>query len=77
VLTGISTDDEAARALAAAHRLTEPATLAWIAALPCPYGDGTTGTQVAAVLADPASDALLALDEPDCTDGHRPWESVA
>jgi UDP-N-acetylglucosamine 2-epimerase (non-hydrolysing) len=77
VLTGISTDDEAARALAAAHRLTEPATLAGIAALPCPYGDGTTGAQVAAVLADAATDALLALDEPDCTDGHRPWEQAA
>ena len=73
VLTGITTDEEAARAVAAAHRLTEPAALRRIAALPCPYGDGTTGRQVAAVLADPATDALLALDEPDCTDGFRPW----
>jgi UDP-N-acetylglucosamine 2-epimerase (non-hydrolysing) len=77
VLTGISTDEEAARALAAAHRLTEPDELLRIAALPCPYGDGTTGAQVAAVLADPATDALLALDEPDCTDGHRPWDEAA
>ncbi|MDT4995726.1 MAG: hypothetical protein QOH97_5618 [Actinoplanes sp.] len=74
VLTGITSDDEADRAVAAAHRLSEPEALAWIAALPCPYGDGTTGTQVAAILADPATDALLTLDEPDYTDGHRPWD---
>jgi UDP-N-acetylglucosamine 2-epimerase (non-hydrolysing) len=77
VLTGITTDDEAGRAVAAAHRLTEPETLARIAALPCPYGDGTTGVRVAQILADPATDALLALDEPDCTDGHRPWDAAA
>lgn len=77
VLTGITSDEEAGRAVAAAHRLTEPAELARVAALPCPYGDGTTGTQVAAVLADPATDALLALDEPDCTDGSRPWDRAA
>lgn len=77
VLTGITSDDEAARAVAAAYRLAEAGALARIAALSCPYGDGTTGTQVAAVLADPATDALLALDEPDCTGGLRPWERVA
>ena len=77
VLTGITSDDEAARAVAAAHRLAGDAELARIAALPCPYGDGTTGPRVAAILADPATDALLALDEPDCTDGTRPWEPAA
>ena len=77
VLTGITSDDEAARAVAAAHRLAGDAELARIAALPCPYGDGTTGPRVAAILADQATDALLALDEPDCTDGTRPWEPAA
>ncbi|BCY12018.1 non-hydrolyzing UDP-N-acetylglucosamine 2-epimerase [Actinoplanes sp. L3-i22] len=73
VLTGIGSDDEAARAVAAAHRLSAPAELARIAALPCPYGDGHTGTRVARLLADPALDPLLALDEPDYTDGTFPW----
>jgi UDP-N-acetylglucosamine 2-epimerase (non-hydrolysing) len=73
VLTGISSDDEAARAVAAARRLSEPAELARIAALPCPYGDGHTGTRIAGLLADPALSPLLALDEPDYTDGTLPW----
>ncbi|GAA0810073.1 non-hydrolyzing UDP-N-acetylglucosamine 2-epimerase [Spirilliplanes yamanashiensis] len=77
VLTGITSDDEAARALAAAQRLAAPDALARVAALPCPYGDGATGLRVAAVLADPATDALLTLDEPDYTDGTRPWQVAA
>ena len=35
----------------------------------CATGNG----QVAAVLADERTDALLALDEPDFTDGRLPW----
>ncbi|MEU4558714.1 UDP-N-acetylglucosamine 2-epimerase (non-hydrolyzing) [Actinoplanes sp. NPDC023936] len=73
VLTGISTDEEADRAVAAAHRLSAPLMLAHIAALPCPYGDGNTGPRVAELLADPIVDALLALDEPDYTAGPLPW----
>jgi UDP-N-acetylglucosamine 2-epimerase (non-hydrolysing) len=73
VLTGITSDAEASGAVAAAHRLSSPDTLAHIASMPCPYGDGDTGTRVAALLADPAVDPLLALDEPDYTDGTRPW----
>ncbi|MBO3736761.1 non-hydrolyzing UDP-N-acetylglucosamine 2-epimerase [Actinoplanes flavus] len=73
VLTGISGDDEADRAVAAAHHLSTPAELSRVAALPCPYGDGHTGARVAALLADPALDPLLALDEPDHTDGTLPW----
>ncbi|WP_229071075.1 non-hydrolyzing UDP-N-acetylglucosamine 2-epimerase [Actinoplanes sp. DH11] len=73
VLTGISTDDEADRAVAAAHRLSQPLMLAHIAALPCPYGDGNTGPRVAELLADPAVEALLSLEEPDYTDGPLPW----
>ena len=77
VLTGITTDAEAQRALAAAHRLSTPAEQARIAAVPCPYGDGTTGPRVAELLSDPATDALLELTEPDCTDGWRPWVRAA
>ncbi|MBB2941044.1 UDP-N-acetylglucosamine 2-epimerase (non-hydrolyzing) [Actinoplanes lutulentus] len=73
VLTGITSDEEADRAVAAAHRLSQPLMLAHIAALPCPYGDGNTGTRVADLLADPAVEALLRLDEPDYTDGPLPW----
>jgi UDP-N-acetylglucosamine 2-epimerase (non-hydrolysing) len=73
VLTGITSDSEADRAVAAAHRLAAPAELARVSALPCPYGDGRTGARVAALLADPALDRLLALDEPDHTDGSLPW----
>ncbi|GLW27668.1 non-hydrolyzing UDP-N-acetylglucosamine 2-epimerase [Actinoplanes regularis] len=73
VLTGITSDDEAGRAVAAAHRLSAPAELARIAQLPCPYGDGHTGTRIARLLAEQSMDALLALDEPDYTDGRLPW----
>jgi UDP-N-acetylglucosamine 2-epimerase (non-hydrolysing) len=73
VLTGITSDDEAGHAVAAAHRLSTPSELARVAALPCPYGDGHTGTRVATLLADPSLDHLLALDEPDHTGGTLPW----
>ncbi|MDQ1288690.1 MAG: hypothetical protein QG622_2256 [Actinomycetota bacterium] len=76
VLTGITSDDEASTAAEAARRLAEPVELERIAGLPCPYGDGTTGPQVAAILADPATTPLLELTEPDFTDGTRPWEVV-
>lgn len=73
VLTGLTTDGEAAWALAAAHRLTRPHELARIAALPCPYGDGHTGERVAAILAEPATTHLLDLTEPDFTGDALPW----
>ncbi|MGY1813022.1 non-hydrolyzing UDP-N-acetylglucosamine 2-epimerase [Blastococcus sp. SYSU D00820] len=67
-------DDSAADAvLAAAARHTSTEGQALAASAPCPYGDGTTGPQVAAILADPATDALLAIDEPDYTGGRLPW----
>ncbi len=77
VLTGITSDADAQRALAAATRLAAEPEVARVAALPCPYGAGDTGFRVAAVLADPATDALLRLDEPDYTDGTRPWGAAA
>ncbi len=73
VLTGISSDAEASRAVAAAHQLSAPSELARIASLPCPYGDGRTGPRIARLLSDPAITPLLALDEPDYTDGRLPW----
>jgi len=59
--------------LSAAAGHTSPEGQERAVTVPCPYGDGTTGAQVAAVLADERTDALLALDEPDYTDGRLPW----
>jgi UDP-N-acetylglucosamine 2-epimerase (non-hydrolysing) len=72
-LAGLATEDAAAAVLAAASKHTSPAEQARAAAMPCPYGDGTTGAQIAAILADRGTDALLTLDEPDFTDGRLPW----
>ena len=67
-------DDAAADAvLAAAARHTSAEGQVRAATLPCPYGDGTTGRQVAALLAEEATDGLLALEEPDFSDGRLPW----
>jgi len=74
VLTGLTSDAEAEAAAQAALRLSGPEELARVAALTCPYGDGTTGLQVAAILADPATSPLLELTEPDFTSGAMPWE---
>ncbi|GGK24620.1 UDP-N-acetylglucosamine 2-epimerase (non-hydrolyzing) [Pilimelia terevasa] len=72
VLSGLTTDDEADRALAAARALQTPGSLARLAARECPYGDGTTGAQVAEILGRPELDRLLDLVEPDFTDGVLP-----
>ncbi len=72
-LAGLADDTAADAVLTAAARHTGPEGQARAAALPCPYGDGTTGRQVAALLADEATDALLAVEEPDFTDGRLPW----
>jgi UDP-N-acetylglucosamine 2-epimerase (non-hydrolysing) len=72
-LAGLADDGAAAAVLAAAAAHTSPEGQRRAAELPCPYGDGTTGARVAAVLADDATDALLALTEPDFTDGRLPW----
>ena len=44
--------------------MTTPSELARIAAVPCPYGDGTTGAQVVAALEDPSLRSLLVPTEP-------------
>jgi UDP-N-acetylglucosamine 2-epimerase (non-hydrolysing) len=67
VLTGMSAD----RVLAAVARLTIPSELARIAAVPCPYGDGTTGAQVVAALDDPALRHSLAPAEPSYDPAQR------
>jgi UDP-N-acetylglucosamine 2-epimerase (non-hydrolysing) len=56
---------DAASAVQASHQFARPAEQARVAAVPCPYGDGTTGEQVARLLGDPATEELLALREPD------------
>ena len=72
-LAGLADEGAVAAVLDAATAHASGAGQARALALPCPYGDGTTGPQVAAILADPATDALLALEEPDFTDGRLPW----
>ncbi|SCX37873.1 UDP-N-acetylglucosamine 2-epimerase (non-hydrolysing) [Klenkia marina] len=72
-LAGLATDQAAGDVLAAARAHAAAEGQARAAALPCPYGDGTAGAQVAAVLADPRTDQLLALTEPDFTGGRLPW----
>jgi UDP-N-acetylglucosamine 2-epimerase (non-hydrolysing) len=72
-LAGLADENAVAAVLAAATMHASPAGQARAAALPCPYGDGTTGRQVAAILADERTDPLLALTEPDFTDGRLPW----
>jgi UDP-N-acetylglucosamine 2-epimerase (non-hydrolysing) len=72
-LAGLTSDGEAGRALACAAAMSAPDRLAEVSAMACPYGDGTTAAQVAAILADPATSDLLRLDEPDFSGGNRPW----
>ncbi|MGY1615705.1 non-hydrolyzing UDP-N-acetylglucosamine 2-epimerase [Geodermatophilus sp. SYSU D00691] len=72
-LATLADDGAAAAVLAAAEAHTRPEAQQRAAALPCPYGDGSSGRRIAEVLADPATDRLLALPEPDFTDGRLPW----
>jgi UDP-N-acetylglucosamine 2-epimerase (non-hydrolysing) len=64
-LTGL----HAARVMAAVRDLTRPAMLERIAAMPCPYGDGTTAARVVEALADPVVLSLLAPREPELAEG--------
>ena len=61
VLVGLDVD----LAVASARRLASPDEQARVATVPCPYGDGHTAERVAAILADPATAALLRIEEPD------------
>ncbi len=59
-LTGLDPD----AAVAAAAAFAAPDAPAPVAAVPCPYGDGHVAARVVARLADPATRALLTLEEP-------------
>lgn len=72
-LAGLAHDDAVDAVLAAAREHASPAGQARATALPCPYGDGTAGRRIAAVLADERTDVLLRLAEPDFTGGRLPW----
>lgn len=72
-LAGLADDAAGAAVLTAALAHASPAGQERAASAPCPYGDGTTGAQVAEILADERTDDLLALTEPDFTDGCLPW----
>lgn len=63
-LVGLNPD----RAVAAAAAFSDPLAQAWIAAAPCPYGDGFVGPRVAALLHDPEIRAILTLEEPRLPD---------
>ena len=73
VLATLASADGAARALAASLQLTTDESQRKVARLPCPYGDGTTGLQVARVLANASVDELLELREPNFVNGAVPW----
>ena len=64
--------DEPLRALtlavAAAATFNGSEEQARVAGMPCPYGDGHVGPRVAALLAAPAVQAVLALEEPRLDD---------
>ena len=72
-LATLADDGAAAAVLAAAEEHTTDGAQQRADELPCPYGDGTTGRRIAEILADPRTDDLLALTEPDFTDGRLPW----
>ena len=65
VLAGLASDEQAELALLASSKFCTPSEAARVAAVPCPYGDGTASQKVAAILSDPATTELLALVEPD------------
>jgi UDP-N-acetylglucosamine 2-epimerase (non-hydrolysing) len=55
----------AEQVVAAGARLTEPSEQRRIAETPCLYGDGKAARRIAGILADPRTDSLLELREPD------------
>jgi UDP-N-acetylglucosamine 2-epimerase (non-hydrolysing) len=68
VLTGM----DAPRAVKAAVEFTAADAQRWVAATPCPYGDGHTARLVADILHDPETHRLLRFDEPDFVDREPP-----
>lgn len=72
-LAGLASEDSTAAVLEAAARHTSIEGQRRADTIRCPYGDGTAGRRVAAVLADGATDELLRIGEPDFTGGRLPW----
>jgi UDP-N-acetylglucosamine 2-epimerase (non-hydrolysing) len=72
-LHGIDDETSISHALASALAFITPEQQTRVNALACPYGDGTTGPQVADLLHQPHVQALLTLREPDYTGGQLPW----
>ncbi len=72
-LASLHDDQSAHKALESARELTSDESLRNISSIPCPYGDGHTGEKVASLLADPALDPYLILEEPSFLDGEVPW----
>ena len=71
--TSVLTGMDASLALAAARRFASSSEQARVAAVPCPYGDGHTSQRVATLLSDPATEALLRIEEPDFVGRPFPW----
>jgi UDP-N-acetylglucosamine 2-epimerase (non-hydrolysing) len=67
-LAGLEVDE----VLAAVTSFMTPEEQTKVAATPCPYGDGTTGEQVASLLDDPGLAPLLEIAEPDL----RSWQPL-
>lgn len=59
---------DADRVRAAVDRFSRPEEQARVAAVACPYGDGTTGTKIATLLEDPEVQQLLVIREPPLDD---------
>ncbi|MPQ97727.1 UDP-N-acetylglucosamine 2-epimerase (non-hydrolyzing) [Modestobacter sp. I12A-02628] len=72
-LAGLADAGSPGAVVAAALAHLTPQAQAHAADAPCPYGDGTTAAQVAALFSAEATDGLLAMEEPDFTDGRLPW----
>lgn len=68
------------RAVEAARSFASDAAQHWVAAQPCPYGDGHVSERIAALLHEPATAALLERHEPALTPGGPEttrWPDVA
>lgn len=71
-LVNLENPDSMARVLDASGRFATIEERRRIDAIPCPYGDGTTSKQVAALLGNPPDAALLHLGEPGIMPARQP-----
>lgn len=68
ILAGVSYQ----KVMAAAAKLLTAESQEHAASVPCPYGVGDSGQQMAQILISPLADELLQISEPDYTDGSLP-----